>query len=37
MYIPELRKIEIKYGFEDLEEGNTFSIETSPGSEWIWS
>jgi hypothetical protein len=24
MYIPELRKIEIKYGFEDLEEGNIF-------------
>jgi hypothetical protein len=30
-----LRKIEIKYAFEGLEEINNFSIETSSDSEWI--
>jgi hypothetical protein len=35
--LPELQKIEMKYGFEDLEKMITFSIETPSNSEGIFN
>jgi hypothetical protein len=32
---PELKKFEIKYGWEVFEEGNNFFIGTSPDFKWI--